>query len=186
MPTKKTKNHQPVLLEEVLHTLNPKKGETYLDVTAGYGGHAKEILATTQAHAVLVDRDEEAIATLRELFPSKDVSLVHADFLAASKKLLAEKKSFDLILADIGLSSPHLDKASRGFSIQHDGPLDMRMDQRQDLTAETIVNTTSMQELTRILKEYGEEPKARRIAQLIVDARPVATTKELAQIVSTA
>lgn len=186
MPTKKTKNHHPVLLQEVLDKLAPKKGEEYLDLTAGYGGHAREILSKTKAPGVLVDRDENAIKHLRELFSSDQVKLIHLDFLTASKELLASKKSFDLILADIGLSSPHLDNASRGFSIQQDGPLDMRMDQRQELTADTIVNTANLEELTRILREYGEEPKAKRIAQLIVDARPVKRTHQLAQIVSKA
>jgi 16S rRNA (cytosine1402-N4)-methyltransferase len=186
MPTKKTKNHQPVLLEEVINTIKPKKGETYLDLTAGYGGHAREILSTTQASAVLVDRDENAIAVLQKEFSHNQVELVHLDFLAASTKLQAEKRSFDLILADIGLSSPHIDIASRGFSIQNEGPLDMRMDPRQEYTAADIVNNADKQELTRILKEYGEEPKAKRIAQLIIDARPISTTTQLAQVVAKA
>jgi 16S rRNA (cytosine1402-N4)-methyltransferase len=88
-----------------------------------------------------------------------------------------------MILADLGVSSPHLDQGARGFAIATDGPLDMRMDQTQDLTAEKIVNEYSADDIASILKRYGEEPKARQIAQLIVQNRPLATTKELAAVV---
>ncbi len=186
MPTPKNKNHQPVLLDEILNELKPKKGERYLDLTAGYGGHASEVISVTKAKATLVDRDENAIYELKKRFRLKEAKLVHSDFLSAAKLLVDEKESFDLILADLGVSSPHLDKQARGFSIQKDGPLDMRMDQRQKLTASDIVNNESEAELIRILKEYGQEPKAKRIAKLIIGHRPIQTTHELAQIVSRA
>jgi 16S rRNA (cytosine1402-N4)-methyltransferase len=186
MPKQKQNNHIPVLLDEVLETLQPKKGDTYLDLTAGYGGHASKILAITKASATLVDRDENAILSLHETFNSKDISIMHNDFFHASKQLVAEGKTFDLILADLGVSSPHLDIRARGFSIKHDGPLDMRMDQQQELTAAVVVNTYSEDDLIRILREYGEEPKAKRIASLIVEHRPFETTQQLANIVAKA
>jgi 16S rRNA (cytosine1402-N4)-methyltransferase len=186
MPKQKQKNHIPVLLDEVLDTLSPKKGESYLDLTAGYGGHAGEILSRAKAEATLVDRDENAVRELAETFTGKGITIMHSDFLNASRQLEAQKKSFNLILADLGMSSPHLDIRARGFSIKQDGPLDMRMDQQQELTAAVVVNTYSEQELTRILREYGEEPKARRIANLIVEHRPFDNTVGLANIVAKA
>jgi 16S rRNA (cytosine1402-N4)-methyltransferase len=186
MPKQKQKNHIPVLMDEVLDTLKPQKGDRYLDLTAGYGGHASKILSLTKAEAVLVDRDPSAVAELQVTFKSKNISIVHSDFLEASRQLVAEGKTFDMILADLGVSSPHLDIRARGFSIKHDGPLDMRMDQQQELTAAVVVNTYSEQELIRILREYGEEPKARRIASLIVEHRPFETTQQLANIVAKA
>src|SRR5690349_416906 len=113
--TKQKQKHNPVLLSEVLSSLQPKGGETYLDLTAGYGGHAKAILRLTEnADAVLADRDDSAIEELRRSFPSAEI--LHCDFLSALEKLKAERRSFDLILADLGVSSPHLDNSDRGFS----------------------------------------------------------------------
>lgn len=180
--------HFPVLLSSVLQILDPKSGDSYLDVTAGYGGHAFEVLERTlqDDRAVLVDRDQNAIDQLSSLFAGRGVQIVHNDFLSASRDLSLQKRTFDVILADLGVSSPHLNIASRGFSIRFDGPLDMRMDQRQDLTAETIVNTYSEQELARILRVYGEEPKASYIAKLLVLHRPVKTTQQLASIIAQA
>jgi 16S rRNA (cytosine1402-N4)-methyltransferase len=136
--------------------------------------------------ATLVDRDQNAIAELEKRFAGQGVSLMRADFLSASEQLKAAGKQFDMILADLGVSSPHLNQASRGFSIKADGPLDMRMDQSQSLTAEVMVNTYKADELADILKRYGEEPKARQIAALIVGNRPLKTTSELANTVAKA
>ena len=185
--TPKQKIHIPVLLQEVVATLKPKNGDTYLDLTAGYGGHSSEILKKTgySTRTVLVDRDTNALKALKDLFGTK-VSFMHSDFLSASKKLVDEGKTFDLILADLGVSSPHLDIASRGFSIQKDGPLDMRMDQTAALSAHDIVNSYSVQQLEVILRVYGEEPKAKKIASLIVDNRPIETTHQLAEVVAQA
>jgi 16S rRNA (cytosine1402-N4)-methyltransferase len=186
MPKQKQNNHIPVLLDEVLDVLKPKISETYLDLTAGYGGHASKILSLTKADAVLVDRDPSAIAELKSTFKSKNITIEHNDFLEASRQLVTEGRTFDMILADLGVSSPHLDIRARGFSIKHDGPLDMRMDQQQELTAAVVVNTYSEDDLIRILREYGEEPKAKRIASLIVEHRPFETTQQLANIVAKA
>jgi len=185
MPKQKQNDHVPVLMQEVIDSLKPQKGENYLDLTAGYGGHAEEILKLSNGSATLVDRDPSAIQTLQEKFASK-VDIMHTDFLSASSKLVADGKVYDMILADLGLSSPHLDIASRGFSINNDGPLDMRMDQTSQLTADQVVNTYSEQDIARIVKEYGEDPKAKRIARLIVEHRPIESTKQLATVVSKA
>lgn len=175
--------HEPVLLKEVLKYLDPKEGDSYLDLTAGYGGHAKAILGRTGSltRAVLIDRDEYAVRILREDFPG-DMDIRHQDFLGASRQLLGNERKFDIILADLGVSSPHLNEGKRGFAIRRTGPLDMRMDRSQELTAEAILNTYSEVQLRDILKRYGEEPKAGRIAQEIVRARPLRTTEDLAAV----
>ncbi|NBU33313.1 16S rRNA (cytosine(1402)-N(4))-methyltransferase RsmH [bacterium] len=185
--TPKQKNHVPVLLQEVVSILKPKNGETYLDLTAGYGGHANEILNKIgfSPLSVLVDRDCNAVRELEILF-KKRVTVLHSDFLSASKKLAGEGKTFDLILADIGVSSPHLNESSRGFSIQHNGPLDMRMDQTAALSAYDVVNSYSVEQLEVLLRVYGEEPKAKKIAAILVENRPIETTHELAEIVAQA
>lgn len=176
--------HIPVLLRPVLDYLDPKEGDSYLDLTAGYGGHAAAVLERTNnpKEATLVDRDANAIAALA-LLGRQGVRLIHKDFLSATQALVAEGGQFELILADLGISSPHVDNAARGFAFSADGPLDMRMDQSQTLTAATVVNTYSVDELQRIIKVYGEEPRARRIAQAIAEARPLQTTQELAEVV---
>jgi 16S rRNA (cytosine1402-N4)-methyltransferase len=183
-----TKQHEPVLLGEVLEYLDPKAGESYLDLTAGYGGHAAVILERTGSliQAVLVDRDENAVEALRRDFGDDSVDLRHQDFLGASQALLGENRQFDLILADVGVSSPHLNDGKRGFAINLSGPLDMRMDQSQPLTADTIVNSYSEAALADLLKRYGEEPKAKQIAGLIVANRPLTSTNELAAVAAKA
>lgn len=173
--------HQPVLLDEVLEYLHPQRGERYLDLTAGYGGHASAIAQLTAMQPTLVDRDDNAIQELHKLFPKAVIR--HQDFLSASRHLQQEGATFDIILADLGVSSPHLNEAARGFAIQVDGPLDMRMDNRQELDADAIVNTYSEAQLADILWRYGEEPKARQIARLITGNRPIHRTSELAAIV---
>lgn len=183
-----TNVHIPVLLEEVLHYLSPKKGESFLDLTAGYGGHAYEVLKLTQAptRAILIDRDQQAVNHLNEKFQENPPKIIKNDFWRATEELVSQGEKFDIILADLGVSSPHLDMASRGFSLLEDGPLDMRMDQSQDLTAGEIVNSYSEEQITSIVREYGEEPKARTIAKLIVKNRPINTTNELARVVARA
>jgi 16S rRNA (cytosine1402-N4)-methyltransferase len=185
MPKQK-QTHIPVLLHETLQYLSPERGQSYLDVTAGYGGHAKAVLDVTKNYkqSILVDRDEQAVAALEEVFTKLDVKIVCNDFLSASDDLEKQGKKFDMILADLGVSSLHLDEPERGFSISNDGPLDMRMDSRQELNASHIVNTYSEVQLAGILEQYGQEPKARSIARNIIAARPVNTTTQLARIVA--
>lgn len=178
--------HIPVLLSEVMTLLDPKEGESYLDLTAGYGGHAEKILERTlnKPSTTLVDRDQNAVTHLLERDTFAGCQIIRKDFLNASNELLEQGKQFDVILADLGVSSPHLDNAKRGFSIKSNGPLDMRMDDSQVLTADNIVNNYSEEELVKLLREYGEEHKARTIVRKIVDHRPITTTHELAKIIA--
>lgn len=178
--------HEPVLLNEVIAAMNPQKGDSYLDLTAGYGGHSDKILSITKNYqeTVLVDRDIYAIKELKTKFKGLGVSFMRMDFNSAAEGLIKQKKVFNLIFADLGVSSPHLDKASRGFSFRSEGPLDMRMDQSQLLTAETIVNQWPEEQLKAIIQDYGEEPKSSRIAKAIVLNRPITTTTQLANIVA--
>ena len=178
--------HIPVLLEATLDTLRPMEGESYLDLTAGYGGHASRILDMTcnYKEAVLVDRDDYAIKRLKSL-SDKGVRLIHADFVTATKQLINEGQKFDMVLVDLGVSSPQLDQFERGFSFTNSGPLDMRMDRRQEISAKTLVNTASVEELTRIISQYGEEPigLAKTISTAIVVNRPLSQTGELAELI---
>ena len=178
--------HIPVLLESTLELLQPQKGENYLDLTAGYGGHASRFLDITgnYAESVLVDRDDYAIERLKPL-SDKGTRLLHTDFVSAAKQLIQEGCKFNIVLVDLGVSSPQLDQSERGFSFTNSGPLDMRMDRRQAKSAETLVNTASVDELSRIINRYGEESVgfSNRIAKAIVENRPLATTEELANLI---
>lgn len=181
------KIHIPVLLSEVLASLSPQPGDSYLDLTAGYGGHAKEILDVTQNYknSVLVDRDEYAADYLRQKFEDTGIAIVNQDFYSSSLQLLQCGKTFDIILADFGVSSPQLDQEARGFSFRADGPLDMRMDRRQKLTADEIVNHWSEKDLAELFVKYGEEQKgsAAMYARVIVHHRPIHSTMELAELI---
>ena len=178
-------HHVPVLFDAVLRELAPKVGESYLDLTAGYAGHAKAVLDITKndKESVLVDRDEYAIAHLESL--NRGVRLMHTDFVSAATQLYEEGRTFDLILIDLGVSSPQLDQGERGFSFKRNGPLDMRMDRTQSFTAADLVNTASIQELTTIIHEYGEEPymQAKNIAEQIVANKPFSDTETLANLI---
>lgn len=182
-----TNYHQPVMLTEILNSLKPQPGQSYLDVTAGYGGHAKAIadLTGSMAAMTLVDRDKQAIDALRPL-AKQGAHLIQSDFLNASQQLVSDGKQFDMILADLGVSSPHLDNANRGFSFKQEAPLDMRMDTGQELTAATIVNSYKEADLADVLWRFGQEPKARQIARMIVRGRPFSNTTQLAQVVARA
>lgn len=184
-PPQQLQQHIPVLLNAVLDALAPQKGEKYLDLTAGFGGHARAVIAKIgDAHlATLVDRDETAITALRPL-QEAGANVLKNDYAAAAKSLHEAGERFDLILLDLGVSSPQIDNADRGFSFMQEGPLDMRMDQSKGFTAAAVVNRASKDELMRILREYGEEPFAARITQAIIAARPLRTTAQLADVVA--
>jgi 16S rRNA (cytosine1402-N4)-methyltransferase len=186
MPNTKTQtpdvHHVPVMLEEVLTFLKPEAGESYLDLTAGLGGHAGAVLDKTLAadKAVLVDRDPQAAANLKKKLPG--ASVLNQDFFSSSKQLLEAGQRFDLILADLGVSSLHLNDPARGFSFMSSGPLDMRMDPSQELTAGQIVNDWPAAKLEALLRA-SDEPRANRIAQGIVASRPITDTLQLAAVV---
>lgn len=169
--------------------LDPSLGESYLDLTAGYGGHARSILQRTDnyAKAVLVDRDPATRQYLLDLI-DRGADLRQTDFVTAAKQLVDQKRQFDIVLADLGVSSPQLDQQERGFSFRLEGPLDMRMDSRQEVRAADIVNSASAEELQAIIRDFGEETTvdARRVAQAIVSQRPFNTTSQLAEAVAEA
>lgn len=181
--------HIPVLLNASLTVIQPKEGERYLDLTAGYGGHAGEFLCITKnfENAVLVDRDQNAIKALADL-EQKGARLINQDFLSATQWLVERGEKFDIILADLGVSSPQLDIAERGFSFQKDGPLDMRMNPQQEKSAADVINRASKKELFHILTEFGEEKRgfAEKIVDEIIRTRkkaPITTTKQLADLI---
>ena len=163
--------HIPVLLSDVLALLNPGNGERYLDLTAGYGGHARRIIDRIGGakYATLCDRDDYAIDHLADL-AEQGTTLIHQDYLSAARQLIDDEQTFDMILLDLGVSSPQLDQGDRGFSFSHDGPLDMRMDRRQTLTAADVVNRYSEDKLIDIFRNYGEINIgiARALARMIV------------------
>ncbi len=185
--------HKPVLLEECLQALAIRPDGCYLDGTLGRAGHSLEILRRlTTGRLVGIDRDLAAIGAAGErLADFQDrVTLVHGNFRDLGR-ILRETGTgpLDGMLFDLGVSSPQLDEARRGFSYMHDAPLDMRMDESEALSAADIVNTWSQEELRRVLYEYGEERYAPRIAQAIVRRRgdrPIETTGELVEVIRSA
>ena len=182
--------HIPVLLNEVIDGLNIKPSGIYLDLTVGRGGHSSEILARlTSGRLIAVDQDEEAIIASSERLSkiSDHYKIIRANFSALSEILSSEGlEEVDGILMDLGVSSPQFDKGERGFSYNADARLDMRMDQRQDLTAYQIVNTYSLEDLNQIFREYGEEKYSFSIAKNIIKVReiaPIETTFQLVEII---
>jgi 16S rRNA (cytosine1402-N4)-methyltransferase len=180
------------LLPEVLAALNIQASGTYMDATFGRGGHAGAILEKLIANGRLLclDRDAEAVAEARARF-SEDprVAVFHAPFssLAACADQVRPGLKFDGILFDLGVSSPQIDDAARGFSFMQDGPLDMRMTAGEGLSAADVVNRAPLEELIRIFREFGEERLAPRIARAIVmdrQVKPFERTVELAQLIA--
>ena len=182
--------HIPVLLNEVIEGLNIDPEGIYVDGTLGGAGHSYEIAKRLRGGRLIgIDRDEDAIAAASErLEPFSDrVTIVRGNY-GDMADILGDIgiSEVDGILLDLGVSSHQLDEAERGFSYREDAPLDMRMDRRDELTAYDVVNTYTEAELTRILKDYGEERFAGSIARHIVRARaerPVSTTFELSDII---
>jgi 16S rRNA (cytosine1402-N4)-methyltransferase len=165
--------HRPVLEKEVVELLEPKPGSFIVDGTCGGGGHT-EALLESGANVLALDQDPDAVQHLSEHLASfgRRVTVRQANFRHAAKVL--DKLGIRAIggaLLDLGVSSRQLENAERGFSLVRNGPLDMRMDPQNQLTASSIVNEYSAEELTRLFRELGEEPAARRIASLIVKMR---------------
>jgi len=184
--------HRPVMPQEVLELLAPRPGGVYLDGTVGGGGHARLILEASAPDGRLVglDRDSEALAAAGRTLASFGgrVTLVHAAF--ADSETVLDRLGIDRLdgmLLDLGVSSHQLDRAERGFSFRHDGPLDMRMNPDEGETAADLLASRDADELARIFREYGEERYARRIARRIVALRqeaPLQTTRQLAELVA--
>ena len=186
-------SHKSVLLNETIEGLNVRKGKIYLDGTLGGAGHSYEILKKLDGTGLLIgiDQDEEALKAAREkLSDFKNVeffNLNYIDFEKALDELGIEK--IDGVLLDIGVSSYQFDNPERGFSYRFDAPLDMRMDKSLEISAKDIVNTYSEDEITEIIKEYGEEKWASRISKFIVQERKnkkIETTFELVEIIKNA
>ncbi|HQJ38283.1 MAG TPA: 16S rRNA (cytosine(1402)-N(4))-methyltransferase RsmH [Bacillota bacterium] len=186
--------HTPVLLNETLEYLDPKPGGVYIDGTLGGAGHSSEIIKRIVPGGKLlgIDQDSNAIdAAKRRLEAYKDNVVIVRDNFRNIKAIALQKgfKEVDGILLDIGVSSHQLDEKERGFSYMHDGPLDMRMDTESSLNASDIVNNSSEQELIRILRDYGEEKWAVRIAKFIAEERKnsrIDTTFKLVDIIQRA
>ena len=186
-------SHKSVLLNETIEGLNVRKGKIYLDGTLGGAGHSYEILKKLHGTGLLIgiDQDEEALKAARErLSEFKNVeyfNLNYIDFEKALDELGIEK--IDGVLLDIGVSSYQFDNPERGFSYRFDAPLDMRMDKSLEISAKDIVNTYSEDEITEIIREYGEEKWASRISKFIVQDRKnkkIDTTFELVEIIKNA
>lgn len=183
-----TTYHIPVLLHESIDALRVKKNGVYLDATLGGGGHSNAILSLG-GRVIGIDRDEDAIKECeRRLAGYGDMcKIIRANFKNADEILCNENVQLDGAIMDLGISSHQIDCAERGMSYRLDAPLDMRMDKRQLLTAEMVVNEYTEDELERVLFEYGEERFAGKIARNIVKSRaksPIRTTLELASIVT--
>lgn len=183
-------DHRPVMHDEITEVFASVPSGTIVDATLGGGGHSAALLASRDDLAILgIDQDPDAIAASTERLT------VHGDRFTTSRsrfdhldRVLASSGIDEIsgALFDLGVSSPQLDRGDRGFSYQHDGPLDMRMDTDQAWSADDVVNGYSEEQLGHIIKQYGDERFARRIARAICAARPVQSTTELAAIVTTA
>jgi 16S rRNA (cytosine1402-N4)-methyltransferase len=182
-------SHQPVLYHEIIHVLRPQQDKKYIDGTVGAGGHAKGILDASNPTGMLLgfDLDPQALDLAQEnlaQFGSRAI-LVHANYESLRKQLdRLNWKHVDGILLDLGMSSIQLDSAGRGFSFQTTGPLDMRFDPDQVINAGNLVNELPEMELSELLFKYGEERRSRQLAQAIVKARPLHTTRELAEVIA--
>lgn len=188
-------SHVSVLLQEAIDFLAIRRGGTYIDATLGLGGHSCEIAKRLGPEGRLIgfDKDTRALEMARKRlaetaasqpndFPA--ITLFHASYAEVGQRV--PPASVDGLLADVGVSSMQFDDASRGFSFQAEGPLDMRMDPHAELSADQVVNQFDEESLADLIYEFGEERRSRRIARAIVRARPIRTTAHLAQVVSAA
>ena len=182
--------HYSVLLNESIEGLNINKSGIYIDATLGYGGHSSEILKRIpNGKLYAFDQDIEAINYSKERLSkiNNNFTLIHSNFVNMKEEL--EKRGItqvDGIVFDLGLSSPQIDTASRGFSFQNDADLDMRMNQEQELDAKKVVNSYSYEELINIFFNYGEESLSKQVAKKILDNRPINTTLELVETIKSA
>jgi len=182
--------HIPVLKKEVLESLQLKKGDKVVDATLGLGGHAAEMLEQIgdEGHLYAFEQDERNLEAAKQNLGeyALQITFFHTNFVSLKTCLEESTDAVDAILFDLGLSSPHVDDADRGFSFQSDGPLDMRFDQRQSLTAADIVNKWNESELVEIFSRYGEERASKKVARMIVAERkknPFHTTVQLADFI---
>lgn len=178
--------HISVLLKEAIDGLNIKEDGVYVDATLGYGGHSSEIVKRLKRGFLFAfDQDQKAIDYNKELFKdSKNVTIIHSNFKNLKEELTSRGiESVDGIIFDLGLSSPQIDDAKRGFSFMKDAELDMRMDQSQALSAMVVVNEYDLGRLVDIFYRYGEERYSKEIAKSILRSRPIKTTMELVDVI---
>lgn len=181
--------HVSVLLEEAVAALNLRDDGIYVDATFGRGGHSRAILARLGPRGGLIalDRDPAAVAVGRAMDDAR-FRMIHAPFSAVDAAIRAAGMAeVDGVLFDLGVSSPQLDEAERGFSFRFDAPLDMRMDTSRGMTAAEWLNQAPVEEIARVVRDYGEERFARQVARAIAEARtvaPLTTTRQLAQVVA--
>lgn len=184
--------HISVLLNECIENLNLKDDSVIVDCTLGYGGHSSEILKRiTKGKLYSFDQDDEAIKSSKNRLDKigNNYTIIRSNFVNLESEIKKYENSVDGILYDLGVSSPQLDEAERGFSFHNDAELDMRMDKTSPLTAYDVVNNYSYEELTNILYKYGEEKYASSIAKKIIKERelkPIKTTLELVEIIKSA
>jgi 16S rRNA (cytosine1402-N4)-methyltransferase len=183
--------HQPVLFKEIIHALQPRRGGRYIDGTVGAGGHAHGILEACAPDGRLLglDLDPQALALARKILAPYEqrVFLAQASYTSLPHQLAVLGWEWvDGILLDLGASSMQFESATRGFSFQHEAPLDMRFDPTATLTAAQLVNELPEHDLAELLRRFGEEPRARTIARAIARNRPVRTTTELVKCIGRA
>ena len=181
--------HRSVLLEATIAAIGPCSGQRYLDCTLGGGGHSEALLQQSGPDGLVVgiDRDPQALtAAGKRLAPFGERFQPVRGCMGDMATLAESWAPFDGIVMDLGVSSPQLDHPDRGFSFQHDGPVDMRMDPDQPTSAAALLERIDEAELTRILRHYGEEPRARRIARAVLAGRPWTSTAALASCVERA
>ena len=182
--------HRPVMLEEAVAALDPKDGELVVDATFGGGGHARRMLEELgpDGGVVGIDRDPEALGRASELLRDRRFSFMSGAYDEVLWRMVEEGRRVDAILFDLGLSSFQIDEPGRGFSYVREGPLDMRMDPRSGLSAAEFLNAVEVEELSRVLSEYGDVPRgqARRVAREVARRRPLETTTDLYEAVRAA
>jgi 16S rRNA (cytosine1402-N4)-methyltransferase len=183
--------HLSVLSKESIELLEPRPGQSFVDCTLGAGGHARLLLERISpgGRLLAIDRDEAALAASRDVLAGTEAHsvLVHADFAEVARAARdAGFERVDGVLFDLGLSSDQLEDPKRGFSFRLDGPLDMRMDAHNPVTAERVVNELSERDLAAVIRRLGEERWAARIARFIAERRPLKTTREVAAAVEAA
>ncbi len=185
-----TRAHVPVLADELVAVLDPRPGQVMVDCTLGAGGHARLVgeRLGSSGELIAIDRDPLAERTFAELAADVPCAtrFIRADFAAGLESLLAEGVRADGIYLDLGMSSMQVDTLERGFSYIYDAPLDMRMDPQQETTAADLVNDWEPRRIARVLREYGEERYADRIAREIARRRPLQTTAELVEAITAA
>ncbi len=178
--------HKSVLLNEAIEYLNIKEDGIYVDATLGFAGHSSKILKKAKnGFLIAFDKDVSAIEYSRSKLSTigDNFKIFNTGFINIKEKVLEETTKVDGILFDIGVSSVEIDESSRGFSYMQNGPLDMRMDQNSNLTAESIINNYSQEELIKIFREYGEEKHSNKIAKRIIEEREKKPIKETSQLV---